>query len=146
MCVECLPQSVYYIVWSLLTSFLIPNVLNRLFDWTWEMEAIAKHDFQATADDELSFHRGAKLKVSESIRSWFLWSPYVIGQTTIFLPCDFYLLPSSFFSPNLSGRRLYVYHTSTHGVALVRIYNGGLKPAAKHRMQKKSPKIAIWAP
>ena len=23
----------------------------------------------------------------------------------------------SFFSPNLSGRRLYVYHTSTHGVA-----------------------------
>jgi len=35
-------------------------------------------------------------------------------------PCDFYL--SSFFSsPNLSGRRLDVYHTSTHGVALVRI-------------------------
>ena len=35
--------------------------------------------------------------------------------------CDFYL--SFFFlsSPNLSGRRLDVYHTSTHGVALVRI-------------------------
>jgi len=32
----------------------------------------------------------------------------------------FYL--SIFFSsPNLSGRTLYVYHTSTHGVALVRI-------------------------
>jgi len=49
-----------------------------------------------------------------------LWSPYVIGQTIIFLPCDF----SFFFffsSPNLSGRRLDVYHTSTHGVALVRI-------------------------
>jgi len=47
-----------------------------------------------------------------------LWSPYVIGQTIIFLPCDFYL--SSFFlsSPNLSSRRLDVYHTSTHGVAL----------------------------
>jgi len=26
-----------------------------------------------------------------------------------------------FFSPNLSGRRLDVYHTSAHGVALVRI-------------------------
>ena len=26
-----------------------------------------------------------------------------------------------FSSPNLSGRRLDVYHTSTHGVALVRI-------------------------
>ena len=54
-----------------------------------------------------------------------LWSPYVIGQTIIFLPCDFYLsfflLPSFFSSPNLSGRRLDVYHTSTHGVALVRI-------------------------
>jgi len=36
------------------------------------------------------------------------------------------LLPSSFFffffsSPNLSGRRLDVYHTLAHGVALVRI-------------------------
>jgi len=34
-----------------------------------------------------------------------------------------FLSSSSFFfsSPNLSGRRLDVYHTSTHGVALVRI-------------------------
>jgi len=54
---------------------------------------------------------------------FLLWPPYVIGQTIIFLPCDFYLSSSSFFfsSPNLSGRRLDVYHTSTHGVALVRI-------------------------
>jgi len=56
-----------------------------------------------------------------------LWSPYVIGQTIIYLPCDFYLSSSVFFffllfsSPNLSGRRLDVYHTSTHGVALERI-------------------------
>ena len=33
------------------------------------------------------------------------------------LPCDFYL-SFLFSSPNLSGRRLDVYHTSTHGVAL----------------------------
>ena len=34
----------------------------------------------------------------------------------------FILFPSSFFfSPNLSGRRLDVYHTLAHGVALVRI-------------------------
>jgi len=43
----------------------------------------------------------------------------------IFLPCGFFLLLllSSFFfsSPNLSRRRLDVCHTSTHGVALVRI-------------------------
>ena len=44
----------------------------------------------------------------------------------IFLPCSFFLsifsLSSLFYSsPNLSGRRLDVYHTSTYGVALVRI-------------------------
>ena len=32
-----------------------------------------------------------------------------------------WFLSSFFSSPNLSGRRLDVYHTSTHGVALVRI-------------------------
>jgi len=54
-----------------------------------------------------------------------LWPPYVIGQAIIFMPCGFFLLSSSviylFSSPNCSGRRLDVYHTSTHGVALVRI-------------------------
>jgi len=48
----------------------------------------------------------------------FLWSPYVIGQTIIFLPCGFFLSISFLFSsPNLSGHRSDVYH----GVALVRI-------------------------
>jgi len=52
----------------------------------------------------------------------FLWSPYVIGRT-IYI---FILFLSSFFfffisSPNLSGPRLDVCHTSTHGLALVRI-------------------------
>jgi len=32
-----------------------------------------------------------------------LWSPYVIGQTIIFLPRDFYLLSFFFSSPNLRG-------------------------------------------
>ena len=31
------------------------------------MEAVAKHDFVATANDELSFPRGAKLKVSTGL-------------------------------------------------------------------------------
>ena len=62
-----------------------------------------------------------------------------------------FFLSSSFLpSPNLSRRRLDVCHTSTHGVALVRIYDAGLKPAAlgslKTQDAKKSPKIAIWAP
>jgi len=53
---------------------------------------------------------------------WHLWPPYVIGQAIIFLPCGFFFFIYLLFSsPNLSGRRLDVYHTSTHGVALVRI-------------------------
>ena len=49
----------------------------------------------------------------------YLWSPYVIGQT-IYIFILFLLLSSSFFSsPNLSSRRLDVYHTSAHGVVLV---------------------------
>ena len=54
-----------------------------------------------------------------------LWSPYGIGRPYIFSCCGLFfllLLSSSFFSsPNLSRRRLDVCHTSTHGVALVRI-------------------------
>jgi len=52
----------------------------------------------------------------------YLWLPCVADADIIFLPCGFFLLLSSAFfysSPNLSGRRLDVYHTSTHGVALV---------------------------
>jgi len=43
-----------------------------------------------------------------------------------------------------------VCHTSTHGVALVRISDANLKHAARGSLEmqdpKKSPKIAIWAP
>jgi len=49
-----------------------------------------------------------------------LWAPCVADADIrpIFLSSlSFFLL----FFPNLSGRRLDVYHTSTHGVALVRI-------------------------
>ena len=55
------------------------------------------------------------------MQTLYLWSPYGIGQTIIFSSCGFFLC-SFFPSPNLSGRTLDVYHTSTHGVALVRIY------------------------
>ena len=81
-----------------------------------------------------------------------LWSPYVIGQTIIFSSCFF--LSSFFFfllfpSPNLSGRRLDVYHTLAHGVALVRISNAGLKCAARGSLKtqdaKNRRKIAIFA-
>ena len=53
----------------------------------------------------------------------FLWSPYVIGQTIIFSSCSFFLSSIYLFfsSPNLSGRKLDVYHTLAHGATLVRI-------------------------
>jgi len=58
----------------------------------------------------------------EYLASSLLWSPYVIGQTIIFSSCFFFFLLLLFFSsPNLSGRRLDVYHTLAHDVALVRI-------------------------
>ena len=34
------------------------------------MEAVAKHDFNATADDELSFRKGAVLKVTRLHTVW----------------------------------------------------------------------------
>jgi len=57
-----------------------------------------------------------------------------------------FVLLLSFFlsSPNLSRRKLDVCHASTHGVALVRIQDAGLKPAARVSLKtqdaKKSPK------
>ena len=77
-----------------------------------------------------------------------LWLPYVIGQTIIFSSCFFLLL--FFSSPNLSGQRLDVYHTLAHGVALVRIWNAGLKCAARGSLKvqdaKNRQKFAIRAP
>jgi len=52
----------------------------------------------------------------------YLWPPYEIGGHYIFALWLLSFFLSFFYSsPNLSGRRLDVYHTSTHGVALVRI-------------------------
>ena len=57
-------------------------------------------------------------------------------RTLYFCP----VVSSIFFSsPNLSGRRLDVYHTSTHGVALVQIYNAGMKRVA-HSLEMQDPK------
>jgi len=79
-------------------------------------------------------HRGPSLRWQQDqeavrqpsvARLWtrLLWPPYVIGGPLCFCPViSICLLLSSFFSsPNLSGRRLDVYRTLTHGVALVRI-------------------------
>ena len=84
----------------------------------------------------------------------YLFMVALCNRETIYIFILF--LSSSFFfflffsSPNLSGRRLDVYHTLAHGVASVRIQNAGLKCAARGSLQiqdaKKSPKIAISTP
>jgi len=61
----------------------------------------------------------------------------------------FLRLSSSFLfsSPNLSRCRLDVYRTSTHGAALVRILDVGLKRAARGSLDIQDAKtIAILAP
>jgi len=70
-----------------------------------------------------------------------LWPLYGIGQAIIFLPCGFFLLLLLlllFASPNLSGPRLDVYHTSTRGVALefrMQVWNVLHVACWKYRMQ-----------
>jgi len=79
-----------------------------------------------------------------------VWLPQLPGSTTflwpyIFSSCRLFFFFLSFFSsPNPSSRRLDVCHGSTHGVALVQIYDAGLKRAARGSLEmqdaKKSPK------
>ena len=82
-------------------------------------------------------------------------TPFSIYGRPICYRADHYIFALCFLSffPRLIstvGDWMSVYHTSTHGVALVRIYNAWLKPAARGSLKtqdaKKSPKIAIWAP
>ena len=51
------------------------------------------------------------------IYKYYLWPPCIADAGIMF----FALFLSFFSLPNLSGRRLDVYDTSTHGVALVQI-------------------------
>jgi len=67
-----------------------------------------------------------------------LWLPCIADADIIFLPCGFYL--SCFSSPNFSGCRLDVYHTSTHDVALVQISDACLKCAARSSLEIQDTK------
>ena len=82
-------------------------------NWTGKGDASGAY----TQRDSPEGSTGAKFTIA------LLWPPYRIGQTIISLPCGFFCLLSFFLfsSPNLSRRRLDVCHTSSHGVALVRI-------------------------
>jgi len=88
------------------------------------LSSVAIHITISTSDCVGPGNILSSLVCTHSIRLISLWPPYVIGAI-IFLPCSFFLsfifLSFFFSSPNLSGHRLDVYRTSTHGVALVRI-------------------------
>ena len=114
---------------------LMEVIISRLPSYAWPAVSIVEHTYP-------------------SKMLYFLWSALCNGANHIYLRP---LVCSSFFffflsSPNLrlSRRRLDVCHTSTHGVALVRISDAGLKPAAggslKTQDAKKLPKIAVGAP
>ena len=87
-----------------------------------------------------ALNRGRHLYIRQGDHQVGHWPTFLVLSSSSFF----------FFSPNLSRRRLDVCHTSTHGVALVRISDACLKPAARGSLKtqdaKKSPKITIWAP
>jgi len=95
----------------------------------------------------LNIKRYTKKALALFSRYWhLLWPPCGIGQAIIFSSCGFFFclsinLPFFFSSPNLSRRRLDVCHTSAHGVASVRIYDAGLKRAARGSLQMQDAKI-----
>jgi len=91
-----------------------------------------RHLFNQRCNDEIDRYIGCQTEppsndccdVAGYGFSDFLWPPYGIGQAIIFCRVVSSIYLSSFFffsSPNLSHRRLDVYHKSTHGVVLVRI-------------------------
>jgi len=87
-----------------------PATLSTLSTAIWHLARVSQA-INTTSTQQLSY------------LEFYLWSPYVIKQTIYIFILSFVL--SSFFflfsSPNLSGWRLEDGHTSTHGVALVRI-------------------------
>ena len=95
--------------------------LNLSDEWPWTSDP-SPHTGRLLCTRPTSLMVSAEITRVSSVH--LLWSPFVIGQTIYFHPVVSFLLLllSSFFSsPNLSGRRSDVCHTSTHGVALVRI-------------------------
>jgi len=68
---------------------------------------------------------------------------YLLWDWDLWLPC---VAEVDISSPILSGRRLDVYHTSTHDVALVQTYNAGLKCVAHGLVKYRTQKLRKNAP
>jgi len=70
----------------------------------------------------------------------------MFGRATITLGIGPHSSSFFFSSPNLSRRRLDVRHTFTHGVALARISDAGLKPAARGSLKTQDAKMSLKSP
>ena len=80
-----------------------------------------------------------------------LWSPYGIGQTIIFSCCCLFFLLSSFFPRLISAAADWMSAILPHMVwpkceFKMQVWNQLHAARWKHRTQKKSAKITIWAP
>jgi len=79
---------------------------------------------RASSDGVLATKSERKMLASACLYSLYVWFICVIVMYFYGRPMElllFFYLSSFFSSPDLSGRTLDVYHTLTHGVALVRI-------------------------
>jgi len=95
------------------------------------------HSETAELNIGLSWHPDSK---SCSAIRILLWPPCVADADIIFSSCGFFYLSiyrSSFFpSPNLTGRRLDVYHTSTHCKFRMQVWNVLRAARWKYRTKK----------
>ena len=87
----------------------------------WSADAVESRDTDRWTDHTVTplWHAPTYFIAICSLSSnYSLWPPCIADADIIVLSCFFFF----FFSlPNLSGHRLDVYHTSTHGMALVQI-------------------------
>ena len=91
------------------------------------------------------FEMSTNIKLHEGFDDWTVFMAAICNRAghIYFHPvvCSFFLC-----SPNLSRRRLDVYHTCTHGVALVRISDAVLKCAARGSLQIQDAKCRQKSP
>jgi len=106
--------------WDLLASLGLPCKFQRVS----RLGSItARHCSSGRQPNFATLNRGRHLYPAGQPSCWALVMAALCSRCGHYIFALWFVSSSSIFfsSPNLSGRRLDVYHTSTHGVALVRI-------------------------
>jgi len=116
-----------FLTWNTKNNFQVTHGTFEMFCWSLETynKIFCRCNMSEIITGKFKRITCNVIMTCSTHRYWFtrllLWSPYGIGQTIVFSCCSFFFPPFFFSWPNVSRRRLYVCHTSTHGVALVRI-------------------------